>query len=247
MQGLVTLDFGNTHPHAGLFQKAQGNWELAKVVPLNELWPYLNQLGMSAHNTSVVLCEVRSREEEINKLQEQGFLVTRVKEYWRGSRFSGMPVHYAPTLGEDRLIEAFYCFKKEKSPTLIIDAGTFVTLDVVSEEGFMGGYIVPGTEAYFSTYKKGEQLKDIPVSLRFEQSLPGDTARAITESYSAFAALAKLIIKEQKIQKIYLTGGVSGLWENFLKVSNEELVVETHPHLIHSALHFWMTTQIELL
>ncbi|MFP5387285.1 MAG: type III pantothenate kinase, partial [Bacteriovoracia bacterium] len=116
MQGLITLDFGNTNPHAGLFQKAQEKWELVKVVPLNELQIYLGQLGMSAHNSSVVVCEVKAREDEIQKLQEQGFLVTRVKDYWRGTKFAGMPVHYAKTLGEDRLIEAFYCYKKEKTP-----------------------------------------------------------------------------------------------------------------------------------
>ena len=72
MQGLVTLDFGNTNPHAGLFQKNEGQWKLLKVVPLGELPLYLNQLQMNANNTSAVLSEVKARETEIAKLQEQG-------------------------------------------------------------------------------------------------------------------------------------------------------------------------------
>jgi pantothenate kinase type III len=247
MQGLITLDFGNSHPHAGLFQKLKDNWELIKVVPLAELQLYLTQLEMSAHNTSVVLCEVKSRDEEITKLQEQGFLVTRVKDYWRGSRFAGMPVNYAKTLGEDRLIESYYCFKKEKISTLIIDAGTFVTMDVVSEQGFQGGYIIPGAKNYFEVYGKGEQLKDVELTLSFKHSLPQETAMAITESYSAFAALAKKLLSDHNIKKIILTGGLSALWEGFFQDVKGELVVETHPHLIHWALHHWMTTQIELL
>lgn len=247
MQGLITLDFGNTNPHAGLFQKVQGNWKLIKVVPWNEIQIYITQLEMNAHNTSVVLCEVKSREEELMTLQEQGFLITRVKDYWRGTKFAGMPVHYAKTLGEDRLIEAYYCYKKEKISTLLIDAGTFVTMDVVTENGFMGGYIIPGTEAYFSTYGKGEQLKDIPLTLNFKHELPQETAAAIIESYSAFAALAKSLISEHKIQKITLTGGLTSLWEGFFNREKTGLVVEGHPHLIHWALQYWMTTQIEPL
>ncbi len=247
MQGLVTLDFGNSNPHAGLFFKEATEWKLIKVVPLSELPIYLTQLGLSAHNSSVVLCEVKSREDEVQKLQEQGFLVTRVRDYWRGTKFAGMPVNYAKTLGEDRLIEAFYCYKKDKSPTLLIDAGTFVTMDVITENGFLGGYIIPGTEAYFSTYNKGEQLKSVPLKLHFSHFLPTETAEAITESYSAFAALAKSLITEHHIKKIILTGGLTSLWEGFFQDEKQRLVVEGHPHLIHWALQYWMTTQIEPL
>lgn len=247
MQGLITLDFGNTNPHAGLFHKAQGSWELIKVVPLNELQLYLNQLNMTANNSSVVVCEVKAREDEITKLQEQGFLVTRVKDYWRGSKFAGMPINYAKTLGEDRLIEAFYCYKKFKTPTLIIDAGTFVTMDVVTEAGFQGGYIIPGAEAYLATYGRGEQLKDVPLTLHLKHSLPTETAQAMTESYSAFAALAKELINKFSLKKIIITGGQTELWLSLFADKAEGQVVEGNKDLIHWALQYWMTTQIELL
>ncbi len=247
MQGLVTLDFGNSHPHAGLFQKNNNEWQLIKVVPWKELQLYLTQLKMSPNNSSVVLSQVSAREEEMFPLLQQGFLLTRVRDYWRGEKFAGMPVHYAKTLGEDRLIEAFYCFKKFKIPTLIIDAGTFVTLDVVTTDGFKGGYIIPGTESYFETFKKGEQLRDVGLEAEFEQLLPQNTSQAMTESYTAFAALAKNLISEHKVQKIVLTGGKAAIWESFFKDQKGSVVVETQPHLIHWALHYWMTTQIELL
>lgn len=247
MQGLITLDFGNSNPHAGLFQKTHNEWTLIKTVPLQELSLFLNQLGMSANNSSVVVCEVKAREDEIQKLQEQGFLVTRLKDYWRGSRFAGMPVHYAKTLGEDRLIEAFYCYKKIKAPVLIIDAGTFVTMDVVTPDGFQGGYIIPGGEAYLSTFGKGEQLKDVPLTLSLKHSLPTETADAMTESYIAFAALAKKLVKDFALQKIVITGGLTNLWEGLFTDIPEGVVVEANKDLIHLALHYWMTTQIEPL
>ncbi len=245
MQGLVTLDFGNSNPHAGLFQKVQGSWGLVKVVPLVELPLYLTQLGMSAHNTSVVVCEVRARETEITKLLEQGFLITRVKDYWRGGRFAGMPVDYAATLGEDRLIEAFFAYKREKIPQLIIDAGTFVTMDVVTERGFQGGFIIPGLSTYYETFGKGEQLKGVSLEALPSQALPKDTASAMSSGYSAFAALAKKLILELGLRKILLTGGQGAIWRGFFQDLDHALVVESSPHLLHWALHFWMTTQIE--
>lgn len=246
MLGLITLDFGNTNPHAGIFQKNQDNWQLIKVIPLNELAIYLDQLGMNAHNTSVVVSEVKPYPETIATLQEKGFLITYLKDYWRGKKFAGMPVNYAETLGEDRLIEAYYVYKKVKEPSLLIDAGTFVTMDVVTSEGFLGGYIIPGVSAYLSTYEKGQQLKDVKLEMNLSQKLPSETASAITDSYSAFALLAKKLISQHNITKIILTGGSESLWEGLVQEA-PGVTLERKPELIHSALHLWFTTQIEPL
>jgi type III pantothenate kinase len=247
MQGLVTLDFGNTNPHAGLFQKMNNNWELIKVIPLDELQLYLHQVGMSAHNSAVVLCQVKAREDEVSKLQEQGFLVTRLKDYWRGVKFAGMPVHYSQTLGEDRLIEAFYAFKKVKMPTLVIDAGTFVTMDVVTAEGFLGGYIIPGADSYLQTFQRGEQLKPFNLAMGPVKELPQETTQAMTGSYSAFVELAYKLVRDHQLQKIIVTGGQMEQWKNFFQNKELPVAIEVQPNLIHSALHYWYTTQIEPL
>lgn len=247
MQGLITLDFGNSNPHAGIFSKNENEWNLLKVVPLNELALYANQFGLAPHNSSMVLCEVKSYQDELNPFIEQGYLVTRVKEYWRGKRFAGMPVDYSETLGEDRLIEAFYLYKKNNQNVLNINAGTFVTMDVISKDGFKGGYILPGIKTYFETFKKGEQLKDISLSNVSDGKLPHDTKEAMQGGYLAFAALAKELIQAEKIEKIVLSGGNLAEWANVLGHNSPIPVVEQNPHLVHFALQYWMTTQIELL
>lgn len=247
MQGLVTLDFGNSNPHAGLFHKNQGKWDLIKVVPFNELTIYLAQLGMNPGNTSLVLCEVKAREDELQTLIDEGYYLTRLRDYWRGTRFAGMPVNYAPTLGQDRLIEAYYCFKKAKVSTLIINAGTFVTMDVLNAEGFQGGYIIPSPQNYFECYQKGEQLKTLSLESSASSTLPQTSEAAMAHSYYAFAALAQKLTQEHKIEKIVLSGGNVALWEGFFESSSQESVVEKEPHLVHWALHFWYTTQIETL
>jgi type III pantothenate kinase len=247
MQGLVTLDFGNTHATAGIFSVDKGNSTLIKKVPLSELKLFLSQLGLSAHNTQIVLSDVKPREEELQFFIQEGYLLTRVKDYWRGKKFHGMNVNYADTLGEDRLVTAFYAFKKFKGNTLVIDAGTFVTIDVVNTQGFEGGFIVPGAETYFEAYQKGENLRNFELKLVPSHALPHDTPAAMSGSYSAFAALVRELIREHQIQKVLITGGASSLWEKLLSDLKAPAVVETHPDLIHSALHYWMTTQIEPL
>lgn len=247
MQGLVTIDFGNTHPHAGLFQKNNNQWQLIKVCPWSEVQIFLSQLQMSANNSSLVLCEVKSREEELQPLQEQGFLLTRVKDYWRGTKFAGMPVNYARTLGEDRLIQAWYLYKQKKIPALLIDAGTFATMDVITAKGFEGGYIIPGLNAYSGVFQRGEQLKDWSLDSSVSASLPHATAEAMRDSYFAFAALAQKLITEHQIERVILTGGQCSLWKEIFEHLKVSVIVEVEPTLIHWALQYWMTTQIEPL
>lgn len=247
MQGLITLDFGNTHATAGIFSLSGKSAALVKKVPLSELKIYLTQLGFSAHNCQIAISDVKPREEELRPFIEEGFLLTRVKDYWRGKKFHGMPVNYSETIGEDRLISAFYTFKNFKMNSLVIDAGTFVTLDVVTSDGFLGGYIFPGAETYFETFRKGENLKEYSLKLATSSGLPHDTQTAMSGSYGAFAALARELIQEHQIQKVLITGGGSVFWSECLRGMRVPAVVETHPDLIHFSLLYWMTTQIEPL
>jgi hypothetical protein len=64
-------------------------------------------------------------------------------------------------------------------------------------------------------------------------------------SYTAFAALAKKLVQELNLRKIVLTGGQGEAWRGFFQDLGDAPVVEINPYLIHWALHFWMTTQIE--
>jgi pantothenate kinase type III len=247
MQGLITLDFGNSHPHAGLFQKHHDQWNLIKVVPWNEAGLYLDQLGMNAGNSQIVLAQVKDREEELLPFLRQGYLVTRVKDYWRGERFAGMPVLYAKTLGEDRLIQAYSLFKKEKAPVLMIDAGTYVTVDVIHQGGFRGGYILPGQKVYLDCFTQGEQLKEMLKTIETskapsKQDIPHETKDAIKDGYIAFLYLVKELIIQHQIERVILTGGSSEIWEPLL--TEAAIKVKTDLHHIHHSLHFWMTTQI---
>lgn len=247
MQGLVTLDFGNTNPTAALFQKHFGEWKLIKSCPINELNLFLKDLEMEPGNTSMVLSQVRERKEELNQLREQGYLITELKEYWRGERFAGMPVNYAQTLGQDRLIQAFYIYKKIKKNCLLLDAGTFLTLDVVTQQGFRGGYIVPGIKNYMQAFTQGELLKDTDLSGEVQSVLPTKTSEAMRDSYIAFYYLALKLIEDYQIEHVVLTGGGCDFWKKIFEGQKLKIEMDTNKNFIHESLLYWMTTQIELL
>jgi pantothenate kinase type III len=247
MQALITLDFGNSNPHAGIFTKENSGWNLKKIFKLSELNTGLNELNLNAGNSSIVLSQVRSYDEELNALLDEGYLLTRVKDYWKGGRFAGMPVHYANSLGEDRLIQAFYVYKIIKENVLLIDAGTFVTMDIITASGFQGGYIIPGLKTYLQLFKQGELLQTFDLEQTIQEELPQATSDAMSWSYYAFAALAKELVRKHNISKILITGGQGAEWSKMFGPLDLSSNIQLVPELIHSSLHFWMTTQIEPL
>lgn len=248
MQGIVTLDFGNSHPNAALFKRHGQQCELLTTVSLNELESALEKFQFTPDNAQLVLSEVKPQDKILDSLQQKGYLLTRLKDYWRGNRFAGMPVQYAETLGEDRLIQAYGTYREHKDKrTLIVDAGTFVTLDIVDESGFRGGYILPGLKAYCESFQQGERLKTTSLDADADPGLPKDSASAMARGYQAFAALAHNLVDQHKVNQVFITGGGSSLWEEFFHDHKPSLHVQLTPNLLHSCLATWFITQIEPL
>ena len=64
-------------------------------------------------------------------------------------------VDFPEKVGIDRLLAAFAATEKfGDSPMLIIDAGTAITVDVVQDQTFYGGAILPGLAILSETYPK---------------------------------------------------------------------------------------------
>jgi type III pantothenate kinase len=70
---------------------------------------------------------------------------------------TGMPVHYdnPQEVGADRIVNSIAAFAKYGGPCIVVDFGTAINFDVVSERGeYLGGTLAPGigisAEALFS-------------------------------------------------------------------------------------------------
>lgn len=221
---IITVDNGNTNPHVGIFQDEA----LIAVTPLSDFAPLPDDF--------ILISDVG------RPLSFRPSFDLKSKR--ENKKFFDMPVNYAETLGDDRLIVAYALFKQLKAgeTTLSIDAGTFITMDLIQAEGFAGGYIFPGIGTYLSAYQKGSNLPLLEMKNHFElKGLPHSTEEAIlgaTEIY--LQAILASTIKKTSPSKIMITGGSLDLIKNIiLKLSLPKVQIETDRHLIHSSL-FWI-------
>ncbi len=107
--------------------------------------------------------------------------------------------NYYETMGVDRIIAC-----EAIAEGLIIDAGSAITVDLVEEGKFEGGFIYPGLEAMQATYRNISPRLDY--SLNFELDLdkmPQNSRDAI--SYGVLRTLYSEVMRHD--QQIYLTGG----------------------------------------
>lgn len=218
---IITVDNGNTNPHVGIFQ----NNQLLKVIPLKDFIPLENDFNLIS-NVGAALNIKPS---------------FNLKAEFKKNYFFDMPVNYAETLGDDRLIIAYALFKKSKQKEFIlsIDAGTFITLDLIDHSGFAGGFIFPGIKTFLSSYQKGLQLPVLEMNNDFKlKELPHSTEEAIlgaTEIY--LNSILENVIRRTSPQKIVLTGGGMNLIRNkILEINLPGFQLESDPHLIHSSL-----------
>jgi len=242
---LLTFDFGNTRPHAALFRHGK----LLEVGLLGEVEGWMKKHGLTFGDVSGVISQVKTYESEMEPLLQQGLLCERIKDYWRGEKFAGMPVHYAKTLGEDRLIEAWWAFKHFTTPTLLIDAGSFLTIDVVTKDGFVGGHILPGLKALSEMLSRGEQLavgefSSVGKELLSGEALPHTTPEALASGAIAYAALIQRLLLRWGIAQVVISGGDAGLVQAILGPLTPTLPLHVKGDLVHWALFEWYQRNI---
>ena len=139
----LTIDIGNTRTKIAVFQGDellhQAVWDELTVDALKEL----------AYNQKVekiILSSVSKQSEEVMAFLKGHFAFLELMTD------TPLPIRIRyktpTTLGKDRVaaaVGAFHLFSGENC--LVIDAGTCITLDLVSAEGeFLGGNISPGIE-----------------------------------------------------------------------------------------------------
>jgi len=109
--------------------------------------------------------------------------------------------NYYETMGIDRIVA---CEAIDNG--VIIDAGSAVTVDVVSDGVFEGGFIYPGVNAMNETYKNISSALNYPFNFELDlNKLPKNSVDAI--SYGYLKTLYNEVMLHNK--DIVLTGGDS--------------------------------------
>lgn len=226
----LTIDIGNTRTKLGIFQNdvlvQKETWEEINLSKLKS-WLYNQRIQ------KIILSSVANVEEEIEAYLSAHFFYIRLTEK------TPLPIqnrYESPeTLGKDRLAAiagAFHLFPYENC--LVIDAGTCITLDLITARGdFLGGNISPGIVMRLKAMH--EFTAKLPLLQPHEQAdWIGKTTESAMQNGAQLGAILEIEAFIEKCRSHYnqlnviLTGGDADFFAKTLKTkifANQNLVL----------------------
>ena len=162
---LLALDVGNTNTVLGVFREGKliANWRLttARDQTIDEYGILTRDLFTIAkldpqEISGVIISSVVPPLNSTLAGMAERYFHTKALFVEPGIR-TGMPVHYdnPQEVGADRIVNSIAAVAKYGGPCIVVDFGTAINFDVVSERGeYLGGALAPGigisAEALFS-------------------------------------------------------------------------------------------------
>ena len=110
---------------------------------------------------------------------------------------------------------------------IFVDAGSAITVDVVTNGIYQGGFILPGINAYLDSYRRISPALDIQINQSVAlDKLPLTTKDGI--SYGIIASIKALIDQHRDDQPLYFTGGDGQFLSHFFEdaIFDERLVFD---------------------
>src|SRR6202049_1804818 len=162
---LLALDVGNTNTVLGVFRGSEliANWRLttARDQTVDEYGILTRELftlaSLDPHEIrGVIISSVVPPLNATRKEMAERYFQVHALFVEPGIK-TGMPVHYdnPQEVGADRIVNSVAAFAKYGGPCIVVDFGTAINFDAISERGeYLGGALVPGigisSEALFS-------------------------------------------------------------------------------------------------
>ncbi len=166
----------------------------------NTTLDFLDENGVLTKE-SVESFEPQSISEEVYFISVNATLNERVKDLknWINLKNYLDMNRYYPTMGIDRI-----CAVEAIKQGVVVDAGSAITVDVVREGSFMGGFIYPGVRAMGSAYRGISTALDYDFNFSLPlDKLPKNSQDAI--SYGFLKTLQSEVLSHDL--PIILTGG----------------------------------------
>ncbi len=248
---ILAVDVGNTSTVCGVFEK---NGDLKKVFSFKTrsfvsaeelaatLYSFFSLYGFGFKDFTglVIACVVPPVLKWWKELGEELFQGS-VLVAEAGTVPIEVDLLYPSEVGADRLVNALAGWKKYGTALIIVDFGTAITFDCISEKGvYLGGAISPGLsislEALFS---KTAKLSKVDLSSPLKSPMGKDTESAIKSGLLlGFAGLTDRLVEELSLKmstppKILATGGLAPL---ILPYSKRVSLYD--PHLTLEGLYF---------
>lgn len=248
---LLAVDVGNTQTHLGAFdgERLAEHWrfqtragatgdELAERI--GGLLA-LSGLGLGDLHAVCVSSVVPPLGTQYEQLTER-YLSASCLTIGPGVR-TGMPIRIENPLevGADRLVNAVAAYERFRSACVVVDFGTGINFDAVSDAGeYLGGAIAPGLEISLTALV--ERAARIPrIDLAEPETAIGRSSRAAIQSgvVFGFAGLVDAVVRriEEEMGEVRLlaTGGVAGAIVPFTETIDEvdEMLTLKGLRLVH--------------
>src|SRR5579884_1995948 len=239
---LLVVDVGNTQTHFGVYpegaKEVSEHWRFATVREStgDELGAALSNLlalrGLSFDDVdaSIVSSTVPQLSEQWTAMAERylGHTMLVVGPSIR----TGMPIRIdnPREVGADRLVNAVAAYDRMRQCCVVVDFGTAITYDAVSDAGeYLGGIITPGAEISLDAlYERAAKLPKVePAEPR---SLIGkSTVDAIRSGIAlGFAGQVEGIVRRLRAElghdtTVLATGGMAGRLVPFIRETIDEV------------------------
>ena len=185
MNNILLADIGNTHFHI---------YDGTKVEHLS----YDDAIGKYHHQKLLYITVKHQLSTKIEKIKLWENISSRIEI---GGQYN--------TMGVDRRA---LCLSQKNG--VFVDAGSAITVDVVVEGIYKGGYIFPGVKAMLESYKRISPALDTTLNKNISlAALALTTEEQI--SYGIIASIKTLIEKHSHGKNLYFTGGDGKLLSSF--------------------------------
>ncbi len=123
-------------------------------------------------------------------------------------------------IGSDRLANSIAIIKNKITNSIVIDFGTATTFEVIKNNIFLGGLILPGINLSKNTLINESSLLKNTKVIKTKKVVANNTKQSIQSGFYwgyllAINGIIKKIAKENKFKpKIILTGGLANIFKN---------------------------------
>ena len=225
---LLVMDIGNTRTKWALADDDGNLTEFEVCMNATIATSNLSRAAQKADRALIANVAGDSMAQQISPLLTQlevSFLIASTKA-------CGVTNGYAePTkLGADRWAALIAAWQQTKRATVVVNAGTAITIDVLDEKGkFLGGSIMPGL------YLMHESLSSNAAQLKVDEGVahqfPNTTQDAIaTGSLNAIAGAISIMLKRLEkhsgwLPKLILSGGDASKVADALKLNLKQVII----------------------
>lgn len=203
---ILAVDIGNTNINVGSFvgKKLISHFCIDNTTLINQKTSLPITLSLLNETKNIVVASVNPNVESV-------FYKSLGKEHEKKILKIGREIKLKlpilienpQTVGIDRLLNGLAAYRRTKTSTIVIDFGTAITIDIVSNKGeFLGGLILPGIKT--SAYALNKQTALLPeVDIKRPVNIIGKNSEDAIKAGIYFGTVGSVTYIIKELSRIY--------------------------------------------